>query len=214
MSDKDDLERYLDFLREPASARAVEESRMTPQELASGSWLRFAGRDSDGLAVNTVSGRIFEVCHDDAPPLHLRAPSLTSWLTGYAARVVAGDYRVEEGFGDCYLQLRDREHEARDAASKKADREEKARKSQMAARALVAEAIARDNPDAATAALARAQRERGDALAEAIAELFAGKAQSAFIASGEAADERAHADEGAVACGVRGRGEAREQCGA
>jgi hypothetical protein len=56
-----------------------------------------------------VSGRVF-TCGKDAPPLHFVAGSVIEWLEGYADRVEAGEYTVEEGFGECYLSRPDGMH--------------------------------------------------------------------------------------------------------
>jgi hypothetical protein len=38
------------------------------------------------------------------PALAYRSESIADWIEGYAADVEAGEYVVEEGFGDVYLQ--------------------------------------------------------------------------------------------------------------
>lgn len=99
----------IEFARESPEAWA--ESGGTEHELASDRWLPFAGMDSDALVVHGISGRVFECDHDDTP--RLVAPSLVSWLEGYAASLEADDYVLEPGFGGVYLTLRDREAERR-----------------------------------------------------------------------------------------------------
>jgi hypothetical protein len=81
----------------------------TDDELLSDCWIPFAGRDSDSLAIHGVSGRVFLFEHDDAP--QLLASSLIEWLQRFVDRIAAGDYKVEKGFGDYFLTLRDREAE-------------------------------------------------------------------------------------------------------
>lgn len=94
----------MEFAREDPDA--WERAGGTLDELRSDHWIPFAAQDSDSLAVSGVTGRVFACDHDDAPKL--LASSFVEWLEGYAVRVEAGDYAVEEGFGDYYLQLRDR----------------------------------------------------------------------------------------------------------
>jgi len=81
----------------------------TTEELDSDHWLPFAARDSDSLVVHALTGRVFRCDHDSQPTL--LAPSLADWFQRYAERVEAGDYTVEQGFGDYYLALRDRRAE-------------------------------------------------------------------------------------------------------
>jgi len=107
----------IEFAREspdqwPATGGAMD-------ELRSNHWLPFAAQDSDSLVVHGITGRVFACDHDDSPKL--LAPSLAEWLEQYASRVDADDYAVEEGFGDYYLQLRDREAERRN--QERAERE-------------------------------------------------------------------------------------------
>lgn len=161
--------------------RCVPESGLTAEELASTTWVTFAARDHDGLAVNTTSGRVFEIAHDDAPPLYLAAPSLVAWFTGYAARVVADDYRLEEGFGDFYLELRDREAEAREKESARLAREEKKRRAKLPPRTLLQEAIADDDPWQAQSIIEDALGSKKIDLGELIALLFE-KASPTFLA--------------------------------
>jgi hypothetical protein len=90
-------------------------SGLTREELDSNEWVPFGGRDSDLLIIHARTSRVF-ACLKDWPPVQLKAPSLTTWFADFAARVEADDYAVEEGFGDCYLSLRDRKREAAAAA--------------------------------------------------------------------------------------------------
>lgn len=161
----------------------VPRSGLTEAELASEAWVMFAARDSDGLAVNTMSGRVFHVAHDDAPPLHFQAPSLLAWITAYASRVVAGDYRLEEGFGDYYLVPRDRKAEARARESAMREREEKKRKSRLPPRTLLEEAIAKNDPNEAQSILERALGAKNVDVGELVTTLFATAPSPAFIAS-------------------------------
>jgi len=180
LAERDSVMGALNFLRQTHAA--VPESGLTKDELLSDAWLPFAGRDSDGLAVNTVSGRVFEIVHDDSPPLRLHAPSLVAWATQYASRVVADDYRVEEGFGDYYLELRDREAERRREERIRSEREERKRKKKMSLKELLDEAVSRKDEDAAQEVLQRAEQKSQTALAEALSSLFAAGATPAFIA--------------------------------
>lgn len=94
-------------------------SGVTKEELYSNHWLPFAARDSDALAVHGVSSRVFRCDRGECPkPI---APSLRAWFERYADRVEADDYSVAEGFGDYYLELRDRDAERRER-----EREERA----------------------------------------------------------------------------------------
>lgn len=161
----------------------VPESGLTEEELASTTWVMFAARDFDGLAVNTTTGRVFEVAHDDAPPLYLVAPSLLSWITGYAARVVAGDYRLDDGFGDCYLSLRDREAEAREKESAQLAREEKKRRAKLPPRTLLQEAIAKNDTWEAQSILENAFRSKKVDFGELLTLLFSSAPAPAFVAS-------------------------------
>lgn len=160
----------------------VAESGLTAEELASPTWVMFAARDSDGLALNTTSGRVFSVEHDDAPPLSLLAPSLLAWITEYAARVVAGDYQLAEGFGDYHLSLRDRAAEAREKESARLEREEKQRKAKLAQRTLLEEAIAKRDDYAAQSIIENALRSKKVDFGELITVLFASAPSPAFVA--------------------------------
>ena len=110
-------------LLEMERERPDKDAAYTADELASDAWIPFAARDSDSLVVHGISGRVFEYLRGESPKL--LAPSLAEWMERYAARVEADDYSVEDGFGDYYLQLRDREGERRalEVANRKADRE-------------------------------------------------------------------------------------------
>jgi cell wall assembly regulator SMI1 len=92
---------FIGFLKQDPSSWA--EAGVTKEEATSNAWLAFAGRGyADLLVVSGVTGRVF-TCSKDAPPIHLVASSILEWVEAYADRVEAGDYTVEEGFGDCYL---------------------------------------------------------------------------------------------------------------
>ncbi len=158
------------------------DAEYTVNELSSDDWIPFAGRDSDSLVVHAVTGRVFEYCHDDSPKL--LAPSLADWMERYAARVEADDYSVEEGFGDYYLQLRDRERERRqvDDARRKAEHERYRRETPI----LEQFAIALEKRDADRClevlkdALASGERAAFDA---AVARLFATNPEPDFAAA-------------------------------
>ncbi|MDI1479355.1 SMI1/KNR4 family protein [Polyangium sp. y55x31] len=181
LGERDSVMNALGFLRE--TPQAMPESGLTNAELFSDAWIPFAGRDSDGLAVNTVSGRVFDVRHDGWPTLYLHAASIVDWATQYASRVVADDYRVEEGFGDYYLELRNREAERREEEQRRAEREERQRKNKMSAKELLDEAVAQNRDDAAQEVLERAERKSKAAFTEAVSLLFAAGASPAFLAS-------------------------------
>lgn len=163
----------LEFAREHPA-----EWEGTPEELASDAWLPFAARDSDSLAVCLVSGRVFQSDHDDRPKL--LAPSLLDWLEGYAARIEADDYRVEEGFGDYYLALRDRAAEARDEERS----DHAAAHANMRAETPLGDQLARalrdDDADRCQEIFEDA-RERSE-LAPMVAQLFAAKPKSKLVA--------------------------------
>lgn len=99
---------FLGFLREDPSNWA--EAGVSQEEVESDLWLAIAGRGyADLLVVSGLSDRVF-TCEKDSPPLHFVAASIAEWLEGYADRVEAGAYAVEEGFGDCYLARDDAMH--------------------------------------------------------------------------------------------------------
>jgi hypothetical protein len=106
--ERDSVDLALHLLRE-----SPQRSPKAPngEEIASDHWVPFAGRDSDLLVVSAVSGRVFS-CSDGE--MVLVAPSITDWAEHYAARVLADDFAVEEGFGDYHLAKRDREAETRE----------------------------------------------------------------------------------------------------
>lgn len=120
----------------------------THAELATDQWLPFAARDSDCDAVCLVSGRVFSCPHDD--DFRVVHESLVAWLEGYAARVVADDYRVERGFGGVYLVVRDRKAEAWAAEGRR--------------QAEIFEAYLRDTPLDAQMSDAIAKRDTGRAM--------------------------------------------------
>ena len=101
---REDVVRFLSFMRE--EPEVIAEVGMTEAELESDAWIPIACRDSDSLAVNAESGRVFRV-GEDWPPFQLEAQSVVAWASAYAARVVANGYRLEEGFGDYFLERRD-----------------------------------------------------------------------------------------------------------
>lgn len=154
----------------------------TPEELQSDYWIPFAGQDSDSLVVHAVTGRVFCCYHDDSA--EVIAESLGDWFEAYAARVEADDYKVEDGFGDYYLELRDREAEAREKERKERAAEHDRMRHQVPLLEQFREAIETKNDDRATEVLNDA-RERNDraAFAGAVALLFAGNVTPTFIAS-------------------------------
>ena len=99
----DDIFFALEMIR---PGEQTKDSGLTAAEQASKAWVRLAARDSDGYAVNVESGRVFALEHDETPPLKLVAPSVSAWLADYAARVVAGEYDVDDGYGDVFLSRR------------------------------------------------------------------------------------------------------------
>lgn len=114
-AEADSVKLFVDFLRErPKDWKAA---GVTEAEVRSDRWIAFAGRGyADLLVISAESGRVFW-CGKDAPTVQLRASSLTAWLEQYAAAVAADDYELEEGFGDVFLSLRDREREVVEAAN-------------------------------------------------------------------------------------------------
>lgn len=153
----------------------------TEEELLSNRWVPFATQDSDSLAVCCVTGRVYECPHDDSP--RLLAPSLADWLDGYAARVLADDYTVEEGFGDYYLALRDREAERRDAerAEKAAAHARYRRDTPLVDQ--LQKAVADGDADRCTEVLKDTQdREGGEAFQRAVLALHAGSADPRLVA--------------------------------
>ena len=179
LAERENLLLFVEYLR--GDRAALSESGLTDAEVASDAWIPFAGLDSDGLAVSAVSGRVFEVRHDDSPQLVLVADSISAWAAAYAGRVVAGDYHVEDGFGDYHLQLRDRERERLGEDRARRAREEAERRATMSLPALLAEAISRDDERLGGEVLARARAASPDALRDGISLLFQG-ARPAFIA--------------------------------
>ncbi len=181
VGDLDLINAPLAYLR--GAPRAVPESGLTAAELASPAWIPIAGRDSDGYAVCASSGRVVEVLHDDSPPVVVRAASLETWLEEYAGRVVADDYRVERGFGDCYLTIRDREQERRRAEQEARVKAERDRRASTSTTALLDEAIASSNVDLAMAVLTREEASSKEALAAAVAHVF-GRGPTPTFAAG------------------------------
>ncbi|MEZ4369613.1 MAG: SMI1/KNR4 family protein [Polyangiaceae bacterium] len=100
-AEQENLLMLIGFEREADNPRSA-----TRAEVESDNWLPFAGQESDLLAVHGDTGRVFLCYHDDSP--ELIATCLGDYLTEYAERIDASDYRVEGGFGDYYLEERDR----------------------------------------------------------------------------------------------------------
>ena len=146
-----------------------------------GSPSRFA--TPTGSWSTTKSGRVFEMRHDDSPTLRLHAASIVDWAHAYADRVVADDYRVEEGFGDCFLELRDRKKERREEERLRHARAEEARTAAMSFAELIAEAASRNDASAAEKVLLRAEQSARAAFDEAVASLFVDTGTPAFVAA-------------------------------
>lgn len=161
-----------------SSPRSLATSGLSPEEIASKRWLVLASRDSDGVALNVDTGRVFAVAHDDSPNLTLLAPSVEAWLATYARDVAQDDYTVEGGFGEVYLSRRDRAREAYEDEVERRRSAEAARRAAMSTGALMDEARERQNDTMATEALARATAEERDAVMES---LF--RADAAFVAT-------------------------------
>jgi cell wall assembly regulator SMI1 len=160
------------------SPRAVSESGLVAEEIASKAWLMIAARDSDGVAVNGVTGRVFRVSHDDSPCLYLLAPSVEEWLEDYANAVTNDDYRLEAGFGDVYLSRRDREREASDAELARARTAEERRRAALAPIELMEQAVANKSESMAADALRRTNMTTRDAVMDS---LFRG--EPSFVAT-------------------------------
>lgn len=169
----------IEFARE--SPDQWPETGGTMDELRSNHWLPFAAQDSDSLVVHGVTGRVFACDHDDSPKL--LTPSLAEWLEQYASRVEADDYAVEEGFGDYYLQLRDREAERRnqERAEREAEHERFRRETPLLDQ--FRKGLADKDEDRCTDVLKDAlDRDDVNAFQAAIALLFSPEAEPKFVA--------------------------------
>lgn len=179
-SEKETVFASIEFARE--SPEDWPATGSTAAELESDCWLPFAARDSDALVVHGITGRVFVCDHDDSP--RLIAPSLVEWLEAYAARVDAGDYAVEEGFGDYYLQLRDRDAERREQerATRAAEHARVRRETPLVDQ--LSKALASWDAERCTEVL-KDTLERGDeaSLNVAIAQLFASGPEPRFVAA-------------------------------
>ena len=167
----------IEFARENPTTWGAE---LTAEELQSEHWFPFAGRDSDSLAVG-VTGRVFRFDHDDSPKLI--AHSFAEWLDGYAERVEADDYEVDEGFGDYYLVLRDRERERAEAerAARRQAHEQYRRETPLDEQLRVA--LEANDEDRCMEVLQDARdREGGRALPEIVTQLFASKPDPKLVA--------------------------------
>jgi cell wall assembly regulator SMI1 len=178
LAEQETVVMLLDLLRERPDD--WHETGATAEELQSNHWLPFAARDSDSLVVSGVSGRVFSCDHDDAP--RLLASSLAEWLEGYAARVEADDYAVEEGFGDYYLQRRDREAERRmqQREQREAERERYRRETPLLDQ--LRDGLARRDADRCTEVLKDALQRDTQAFHEAVALLFASRPEPKLVA--------------------------------
>jgi hypothetical protein len=169
----------IEFARESPELWA--DSGGTMEELESDHWLPFAAQDSDSLVVHGVTGRVFRCDHDDSPKL--LAPSLGQWLDAYAGRVEADDYEVSDGFGDYYLELRDREAELREQehARRQAEHERMRRETPLSEQ--LRKAIAdRDERRGSEVLRDLLDRGDGDAFTSAVTLLFAGDLDARFVA--------------------------------
>ncbi len=171
---------FVGFLRQSPELR--KDAGLTPEELASDRWVPFAGRDSESLVVSAVSGRVFD-CGKDAPPLHVLASSVTEWLERYARRVVADDFSVEEGFGDCYLSERDRAAEAREAERTRRNDERERYRAQTPLLTQLADAVRKQDGDDCQRVLERAHAKGPVPFAEAMAALLASDAEEDVVAT-------------------------------
>jgi cell wall assembly regulator SMI1 len=179
LAEQETVLRGIEFARE--SPDWWKNSGGTSEELASNHWLPFAGRDSDLLAVHGVTGRVFQCPHDDSPKVV--APSLGEWFQRYADRVEADDYAVEEGFGDYYLELRNREAERleQERAARAAEHERLRRETPLLAQ--VRQAIESKKEDRCSEALKDAlDRDDKEAFGAAVALLFADGTDARFVA--------------------------------
>jgi cell wall assembly regulator SMI1 len=154
----------------------------TTEELDSNHWLPFAAQDSDALVVHGVTGRVFRCDHDDSPKL--LAPSLGEWLEQYAERVETDDYAVEEGFGDYFLSLRDREAERREQERAQREREHERMRRETPLLDQFRAAIAQKDEDRCIEVLKDAlERDDKDAFSAAVRLLFAGDLETKFVAA-------------------------------
>ncbi|MBP9084665.1 MAG: SMI1/KNR4 family protein [Kofleriaceae bacterium] len=172
---------FVEDLRE--SPDDWSEAGIAPTEAKSNHWIPFAGRDSDLIVVSSVSGHVF-TCGKDAPPLHLIANSILQWAEEYAARVVADDYAVEDGFGDYYLALRDRQHEKceQELAIKRAEEERYRNETPLLAQ--LNEALSKKDADCCRDIFKRAAAENNPELfSQAIDLLFSTKADPTLTAT-------------------------------
>ena len=178
-AEADGVKMFIDFLREDPSD--YERAGATGAEVRSAQWIAFAGRGyADLLVVSGVSGRVFW-CGKDAPSLQLRHASITEWVEQYAAEVVAGDYELEEGFGDYFLSKRDREREERDAAMQASENARERWRRETPIIDQLKEALARKNGDLSREVFEDAAK-RGQ-LDAAVAVLFSKKRDPALLAT-------------------------------
>src|SRR5262249_30976450 len=133
----------LRSLRDMPLPVAMAKAGIRQAELDSDAWLPIAGRDLDGFAIHTASGRVFRIYHDDFPPLRLVALSVVAWAEQYATDVAAGHYCVEEGFGDCYLQYQDRDAEEAEAERLRIEEAKRDRRAAMSRKDRLEDACAR-----------------------------------------------------------------------
>lgn len=174
----------IDFLRgDPDAARRA---GVSAAELASQQWVPFAGRNSDWLAVCGVSGAVFR-CGKDAPETRRIAASITEWIEGYAGLVEAGEFTVRRGFGNHYLERRDRIPLARIKEELTRERARDARyrtETPMLKQVEDVLALAEPHPRRMRDVLERAAREAPELLPHALELLFGKVSDPRYLATG------------------------------
>jgi SMI1/KNR4 family protein SUKH-1 len=176
LAERDSVSMFIGFLRD--SPDEWDEAGVSADEIRSDRWIAFAGRDSDLMLVSGVSGRVF-TCGKDAPPLQLVAGSVVEWAEQYAARVAANDYVVEDGFGDYYLALRDRDAERRDQ-----EREERERyRRETPSLTQLGDALTRRDENHCRDVFQRAAGESPEVLAQCVELLFGATTDARLIAA-------------------------------
>ena len=175
------VQAFVEVLRE--DDKGWSEAQVTPEEINSTQWVAFAAQGSELLVVSALSGRVFS-CGKDWPPLHLKAGSLAEWFAHYADRVEADDYKVEEGFGDYYLSLRDRQREQleQERAQKRAADEKYQR--ETPALTQLQDAISAAKEDRCRDVFARMAADKNpEQLTKAVELLFSAKAEPKLVAT-------------------------------
>ena len=181
LAEREKVVEFVEFLREYPDDWV--EAGVTAEEVQSNRWVPIAGRDMDLLVVSGVSGRVFS-CEKDAPPLHLVAKSLSEWAEQYAARVEADDYAVEEGFGDYYLALRDRDAEQRELEREREHEEDERYRRETPLLTQLRDALSREDAERCRDVFeAAASAPAGDLLPQAVELLFSTTTEPEFIAT-------------------------------